>query len=342
MPPQNQRQKSKAQQQAVSQVPGSSRGHPLAPRSSGPYQVFSYDSLRYEPPARPYSSPYPLHYEEPHHSHQTASIPRRSSRLGYHRRGTSSLSYPPPPGSAPHDHLSRGYSSTYYGMEEVEYAPSPVARYEYQSPELGGSHSPEVGRRPVRDDTLPPIWSDADQETSRGSVTDSPTAPRPGPSRQTLLPTGLPPPQPLEPTPLWSHPHTNPRYMRPLPPTSGLPSLLESLNRGRARSDPPVGSVSSSHGLPPPSIGLGLNLTGIRPSLNPIEANEDAASSPERTTSDPVGLRTRHRAHSPQESTPLSHELAYSRAESPRPQTARGSASRSRRSSRDSLDDPQH
>ncbi|KAG9125846.1 hypothetical protein FRC07_005969 [Ceratobasidium sp. 392] len=331
---QNQRQKSKAQQQAASQA-GSSRGHTLAPRSSGPYQVFSYDSLRYEPPARPYSSPYPFPYDEPHHGHPIAPIPRRSSRLGYHRRGTSSLSYPPPPTSAPHEHLARAYSSTYYSMEEVDYTHSPVSRYEQRSPEPGGSHSPEVSRRPIRDDTLPPIWPENDPEAGHGSATHSPVASRPGPSRQALLPTGLPPPQPLEPTPLWSHPHTNPRYMRPLPPASSLPSLLGSLNRVRARSDPPVGSLSTSH-APQSSIGLGLNLTGIYSGRRPEEVNEDASL--ERTTSDPAGVRTRHRVRSSLEATPLSHEPTYSRAGSPRPQTARGSISHSHRSSRDSLE----
>ncbi|KAG9095558.1 hypothetical protein FRC06_009678 [Ceratobasidium sp. 370] len=331
---QNQRQKSKAQQQAAAQA-GSSRGHALAPRSSGPYQVFSYDSLRYEPPARPYSSPYPYAYDELHHAQSAVPLPRRSSRLGYHRRGTSSLSYPPPPGSASHEQLSRGYPSVHYSMEEGEYVHSPVPRYEHPSPEPGGSHSPEVSRRAIRDDTLPPIWPENDPEARRRSASDvlSPVASsRPGPSRPMLLPTGLPPPQPLEPTPLWSHPHTNPRYMRPLPPASSLPSLLGSLSRGRARSDPPVRSLSSTS---QPSAGLGLGLTGIRPRENPDEGHEDARSSPERTTSD---RQTRRRTPPSQsDSTTLLHELAYPRAESPRPPTARGGAPRSRRSSRDSL-----
>ncbi|KAG8701720.1 hypothetical protein FRC08_003934 [Ceratobasidium sp. 394] len=331
---QNQRQKSKAQQQAAAQA-GSSRGHALAPRSSGPYQVFSYDSLRYEPPAPPYTSPYPYAYDEPHHVPPAVPLPRRSSRLGYHRRGTSSLSYPPPPGSVSHDQLSRGYPSPHYSVEG-EYVHSPVTRYEHRSPEPGGSHSPEASRRPIRDDTLPPIWPENDLEIRRRPASDvlTPVASsRPGSSRPTLLPTGLPPPQPLEPTPLWSHPHTNPRYMRPLPPASSLPSLLGSLNRGRARSDPPIRSLSSSsQGLP--SLGLGLSLTSIRPSENPEEAGEDVSSSQERTTS---VRQTRHRTPSQSESTPLFHELTYSRVESPRPQTARGGSPRSRRSSRGSL-----
>ncbi|KAG8741111.1 hypothetical protein FRC10_003292 [Ceratobasidium sp. 414] len=327
----NQRQKSKAQQQAAAQA-GSSRGHALAPRPSGPYQVISYDSSRYESPTRSYPAPYPYPYDELHHTHPTAPPHRRSSRLGYHRRGTSSLSYPPPPGSASHDQLSGGYPPTHYSMEEAEFVHTPIHRYEHRSSEPGGSRSPEVSRRAIRDDTLPPIWPENDPATRRASASDalSPVAStRAGLSRPTLLPTGLPPPQPLEPAPLWSHPHTNPRYMRPLPPTSSLPSLLGGLNRGRARSDPPVRSLSSvSQDLPQPSVGLGLSLRGIRPSGDPGEAHEDTLSNPERTSD-----RTPPQA----ESTGAQHELAHPRAQSPRPQTARGGAPHSRRSSRDSL-----
>ncbi|QRV96007.1 homeobox domain protein [Ceratobasidium sp. AG-Ba] len=336
-PPQNQRQKSKAQQQAASQA-GSSRGHALASRSSGPYQVFSYDSLRYDPPVRPYTSPYPYPVQEYYHAHPVAPPPRRSSRLGHHRRDSSSLSYPAPPTSAPHDQLPRSYLPASYAMDEVEFSHSPVSRYEQRSPEPGGSHSPEVSTCAERDDTLPPLWPENSLEASHGEMdASSPsTSLRRGPSRPALLPTGLPPPQPLEPTPLWSHPHTNPRYMRPLPPASGLPSLLGGLSRGRARSDPPVGSFSSSSQAPSQSMGLGLGLTGIPPTQN-TERLQDVAPSPERTSSDPIGLRPRRRTPSRSETALPAHEEMHPQPESPRPRTARGGATHSRRSSRDSV-----
>jgi hypothetical protein len=339
-PPQNQRQKSKAQQQATSQ-PGSSRVHGLAQRPPGPYQVFSYDSLRYEPPTRPYTSPYPYASDEPRHAHMMAPAPRRFSRHAYHRHGTSSLSYSVASTSGRHEQPPGGYVHARYPMEDVAFAHSPPSYYEHRrSPELGGSGSPEVSRHPVRDDTLPPIWPENDPETSRGSMSNvlNPVASsRPGPSRQTLLPSGLPPPQPLEPTPLWSHPHTNPRYMRPLPPASDLPSLLGSLNRGRARSDPPVGSLPSPPREPTrPSLGLGLVLTGIRPSHNP---GEGARGSLDRTEpAEPIGLRTHHR-QSPRLDPTTLRESIVNLAESSHHHMSGSSANQSRRSSRDSQGD---
>lgn len=348
---QNQRQKSKAQQQATSTA-GGSRLHGLVPRSAGPYQVFNYNPSHYEP-SRPYTSPHPYTFDGPpyHQAPTTSPITRRSSRLGYHRRGTSSLSYPAVSTSARQEYPIGSYLPVPYPMEEAEFAHSPASYYEHQrSPPMHrASRSPEVSRRSMRDDTLAPIWPENESYAgpSRGApyslsdVLNPVASTQPGPSRPALLPTGLPPPQPLEPTPLWSHPHTNPRYMRPLPPTSaGLPSLLGGLNRGRARSDPPVGSLPpSSHGRPPPprpSLGLGLQLHGIRPRPNPEEA-QDTPNSPGRTSSDPTGLGARIQEPSGSGSTRL-RESARSQAESSRPRTARGTGSHSRRSSKDSRD----
>lgn len=339
-PPQNQRQKSKAQQQATS---SSSAGGPhVPPRSSGPYQVFSYNTSHYEPQSRPYTSPHPYPYDElPLHHYQvpaTSPAPRRSSRLGYHRRGTSSLSYSAASTSARHEYppVAGGYLLPPYAVEDADFAHAPAYYEPQRSPPVQReSRSPEISRHAPRDDTLAPLWPENESYGGPGSsrgyssssdVLNPIVPPRPGSNRPALLPTGLPPPQPLEPTPLWSHPHTNPRYMRPLPPTSSMPSLLGGLNRGRARSDPPISSLVSRP--PRPSLGLGLQLHGIRDSANPDEAHEDALTSPARTASDPIGLRTTEttgsRAASPQRRT---HTHAHTHA-----------ITHSRRSSHDSRD----
>lgn len=278
----------------------------MAPQT-GPYRVFNYNSSYYEPPARPYTSPHLRSYGEPSHALETSPILRRS-RLGHHRRGTSSLSYAPAPGRY-------DYASSYpppYTAPEPDFSHSPASYYErYQSPR----HSPEPSAT-VRGDTLPPIWPENEQvsyESSARRPSLSPvTSTSTGlPRRPSLLPTGLPPPQPLEPTPLWNHPHTNPRYMRPLPPSGGLPSLISGLTRGRARSDPPL---ATSH-LPPRSErGLGLEL-GVN-----TEPRE-----PERPYSDPTASRR---------SAPESPRLEPA-PESSRPHTSRG-RSHSRNSSQGS------
>lgn len=317
---QNQRQKSKAQQQA--NAAGGSRPT-LAPQT-GPYRVFNYSSSYYEPPARPYTSPQLRTYGEPSHSIETSPVLRRSQRLGHHRRGNSSLTYIAPPPSR-YEYASASYPPPYYAAAEPEFSHSPATHYErYQSPPR--VHSPEPSST-LRGDTLPPIWP----ENEPTSYAESPV-PRPSlspvastsslPRRPSLLPTGLPPPQPLEPAPLWNHPHTNPRYMRPLPPSGGLPPLISSLSRGRARSDPPVSSLLATSLLPPRSDrGLGLDLHGIRPSANP-DAHEDAPSSPERPYSDPAVSRSRRPEPLPE--SPRLGQAPESAPESTRPRTSRG------------------
>ncbi|KAF8601952.1 hypothetical protein BDV93DRAFT_524346 [Ceratobasidium sp. AG-I] len=335
---QNQRQKSKAQQQATSSSSSAlAGGSHVQPRSSG-YQVFNYATSHYDPPSRPYTSPHPYGYDEPPHyhlQHMPATSPApRSNRLGYHRRGTSSISYNAP-STGRHEYPPAGYLLPAYAVEEAEFAHAPYYEPHHSPPTRIHSRSPELSRHAPQDDTLAPIWPENERVagpsrtySSSSDVLNPIAPPPPGSTRPALLPTGLPPPQPLEPTPLWSHPHTNPRYMRPLPPASSMPSLLGGLNRGRARSDPPVSSLPpSSHGRPPrPILGLGLQLHGIRDSENPAEANEDALTSPERTASDPtVVLRSESR-------------VVETRAETSRGERRMHPYAHSRRSSKDSRD----
>ncbi|KAH7322199.1 hypothetical protein B0J17DRAFT_772774 [Rhizoctonia solani] len=330
---QNQRQKSKAQQQASSAAGGSRQA--LVPHASGPYQVFNYSPSYYDPPhPRPYTSPHSYTYGEPmRHTIDTSPLLRRTSqRLVHHRRGSSSQSYYAPHGSGSYEFRSGTYAPTSYAPTEPDYARSPALYH-------GRYHSPPRARSPIpassvprEDTTLPPIWPENEQPRGEsGAPSRSPTSStNPAPSRRpSLLPTGLPPPQPLEPTPIWNHPHTNPRYMRPLPAATGLPSLLSGLDRERARSDPPLASSQASNVSARSNRGLGLELFGTRPASNP-EAREAAPTSPERTHSAPTALDSRRPLLA--ESPPRSGEPAESESELTRPQTSRG-LSHSRRSS---------
>ncbi|CAE6496488.1 unnamed protein product [Rhizoctonia solani] len=322
---QNQRQKSKAQQQAS--AAGGSH-HTMAPQTSGPYRVFNYSPSHYDPHPRPYTSPHSYTYGEPMHSSVDTSPLRRSQRLSYHRRGNSSQSYYAPHGSISYEYRS-GYPLSY---AEPEYSRSPVS-YQRSPPR---ARSPMAASSVPREDaTLPPIWPENEHPREEPGLARSPTtSTNPALSRRpSLLPTGLPPPQPLEPTPIWNHPHTNPRYMRPLPAASGLPSLLAGLSRGRAQSDPPLASAQPHSARS--DRGLGLELFGTRPATNP-EAREDAPTSPERIHSAPIALDLRRPL--PAESSLRSAEPAESEPESARPRTSRG-LSHSRHSSADASRD---
>ncbi|CAE6431346.1 unnamed protein product [Rhizoctonia solani] len=330
---QNQRQKSKAQQQASSAAGGSRQA--LGLQTSGPYQVFNYNPSHYDPPhPRPYTSPHSYTYGEPmRHTVDTSPLLRRTSqRLAHHRRGSLSQSYYAPHGSGSYEFRSGTYAPPPYTLAEPEYARSPASYYDrYQSPPRVRSPLP-ASSVPREDTTLPPIWPENEQPRGEsGALSHSPTSStNPALSRRpSLLPTGLPPPQPLEPTPIWNHPHTNPRYMRPLPAASGLPSLLSELGRGRARSDPPLASSQVSNASARSDRGLGLELFGTRPASNP-EVREGAPTSPERTHSVPTALDSRRPLLA--ESSPRSGEPAESESEPTRPQTSRG-LTHSRRSS---------
>ncbi|CAE7227248.1 unnamed protein product [Rhizoctonia solani] len=329
---QNQRQKSKAQQQASSTAGGSRQA--MAPQSAGPYRVFNYSPSYYDPHPRPYTSPHSYTYgpsEPSHHPVDTSPLLRRSQRLGYHRRGNSSQSY-----YAPHERSYEYRTGTYpppppYTLHEPEYTRSPAPYHRDRRD--SHYHSPPRARSPIQpgsvpreDATLPPIWPENERPREEPSAARSPSfSTHPAPSRRpSLLPTGLPPPQPLEPTPIWNHPHTNPRYMRPLPPAAGLPSLLTGLG-GRARSDPPLTSTQSSASARS-DRGLGLELFGVRPTVNP-ETREDAPTSPEQTHSAPVALDSERSL--PAESSPKADKPE---TEPARPQTSRG-LTNSRRSS---------
>ncbi|KAF8716649.1 Homeodomain, partial [Rhizoctonia solani] len=336
---QNQRQKSKAQQQASSGGGGSRQ--PLTPQTSGPYRVFNYNSAYYDPPhPRPYTSPHPYTYGESRHpAVDTSPLLRRTQRLSSHRRGSSSLSYNALHGESSYEYPSGAYPPPQYAPPEPEYTRSPASYYDRSF------HSPSHVRSPVpassvsrEDTTLPPIWPDNERsrEESSGPILSPTTSTHPAPARRpSLLPTGLPPPQPLEPTPIWNHPHTNPRYMRPLPSTTGLPSLLHGLGGERARSDPPLSATLVSDIRPRSDRGLGLELFGTTPARS-LEAGENAPTSPERTHSAPTALDS----HRPllAESSPKSGEQARSEPEPARPQTSRG-LSHSRRSSEDASRD---
>ncbi|CAE6421133.1 unnamed protein product [Rhizoctonia solani] len=320
---QNQRQKSKAQQQANSTAGGSRQA--LASQRSTPYQVFNYNSSYYDPPhPRPYTSHSYSHGEPMHPTVDTPPLLRRSQRLSYHRRGNSSQSYYAPHGSSSHEYRSGGYPPPSYALPEPEYTRSPASYYDHY-------HSPPRARSPLtsgsvpgEDATLPPIWPENEQQREEPSATTrSPSiSTHPASSRRpSLLPTGLPPPQPLEPTPIWSHPHTNSRSMRPLPVASGLPSLLTGLTRGRARSDPPLASAQTSNVPAHSNRGLGLELFGTRAVTNP-EARGDVPTSPERTHSAPTALDSRRL--SPAESSPRQGEPVEPETEPTRPRTSRG------------------
>ncbi|KAG8690830.1 hypothetical protein FRC11_008820 [Ceratobasidium sp. 423] len=329
---QNQRQKSKAQQQA-SAAGGS---HPtLAPQTSGPYRVYNYGPSDYDPRPRPYTSPRSYTYGEPVYQSVDTSHLRRSQRQGYHRRGNSSQLYYAPHASSSYEYRSGGYPPPPYALPELEYTRSPASYYDSRSPP--GARSPMPASSVPREDaTLPPIWPENEQPREEPGPARSPTtSTNPALSRRpSLLPTGLPPPQPLEPTPIWNHPHTNPRYMRPLPATSGLPSLLTGLSRARARSDPPLVSAQASNVPTRSDRGLGLELFGTRPATDP-EAREDTPTSPERTRSAPTALDSRPL---PAESALRSGEQAESESEPTRPRTSRG-LSHSRHSSADASRD---
>ncbi|CAE6382139.1 unnamed protein product [Rhizoctonia solani] len=337
---QNQRQKSKAQQQASSAAGGSRQ--PLTPQTSGSYRIFNYNPAYYDPPhPRPYTSPHPYVYgESMHPAVDTSPLLRRSQRFSSHRRGSSSLSYSVPHGNSSYEYPSGGYPPPPYTMPEPEYARSPASYHDrsYHSPPHARSPAPTATSSVTREDTtLPPIWPENDRSREEASgPTHSPTLlNNPAPARRpSLLPTGLPPPQPLEPTPIWNHPHTNPRYMRPLPSTTGLPSLLQGMSGGRARSDPPSNAGLPSNVPTRSDRGLGLELFGTTGATNP-EAR-DGSTSPERTHSAPTAVDLRRPL--PAESSPRSGEPAESEPEPARPRTSRG-LSHSRRSSEDASRD---
>ncbi|CAE6441296.1 unnamed protein product [Rhizoctonia solani] len=332
---QNQRQKSKAQQQASSAVGGSHQ--PLTPQTSGSYRMFNYNTAYYDPPhPRPYTSPHPYAYgESMHPSVDTSPLLRRPQRFSSHRRGSSSLSYNMPHGGSSYEYPSGAYPPPPYAVPDSEYTRSPASCYDrgYHSPSCVRSPGPTASSVTMEDTTLPPIWPENERSREEPSgPTRSPTSSvNPAPARRhSLLPTGLPPPQPLEPTPIWNHPHTNPRYMRPLPSTTGLPSLLQGLNGGRARSDPPSSAALESNAPARSDRGLGLELFGITPTTN--SEVRDASISPERTHSAPTALDSRRPL--PAKSFPKSCEAAEPEPEPARPRTSRG-LSHSRRSSED-------
>jgi hypothetical protein len=270
-----------------------------------------------------------------YHAPDTPPVLRRSQRLGSHHRGTSSSSYTAPPASSRYEYASGSRQPTAYAVAEQEFTHSPASYYErYQSPSR--VRSPDPSGSTFRDDTLPPIWPENEQSLDTGVLAGVASTSATQARRPSLLPSGLPPPQPLEPTPIWNHPHTNPRYMRPLPHSSGLPALIGGSSRGRARSDPPTGSLLTASPMRRRSDrGLGLELYGIRPLADP-GAREDAPSSPGRTRSDLVSLRVLHPLPLPAEPSGLG-KPPESVSEPTRPRTSRG-PSNSRRSSRDSQD----
>lgn len=255
-----------------------------APQASGPYRVFTSASY-YETHSRQYGSPYPYSHSEPAHATPDASpIQRRAQRPGHHRRGVSSLSFSAPSGR--YDHASS--LPLPFARGEPEYAYSPPSYYDrFLSPPR--VRSPEHSASSY--DTLPPIWPENERSSrvesghpSLGQLASSSA----GLARQpSLLPTGLPPPQLLEPAPIWDHPHTNSRYMRPLPPSGGLSSLISELTRGGARSEPwtsPLLPVAR------PDRGFELDLPGNRSSMRP-EAREGSPRTPEGSPSDSFTLR---------------------------------------------------
>ncbi|KAJ1304218.1 hypothetical protein OPQ81_008617 [Rhizoctonia solani] len=337
---QNQRQKSKAQQQGSSAAGGSRQA--LAPQTSGQYWVSSYSPPYYDPRhPRPYTSPYSYSYSESmHHTVDTSPILRRSQRIGYHRRGNSSQSYYAPHGSGSYEHRSGGYPSPSYAVPDTEYTRSPAPYFEhYHSPPRARSPLP-ASSVPGEDATLPPIWPENERPREElGSPSRSPAASTnlPPSRRPSLLPTGLPPPQPLEPTPIWNLPHTNPRYMRPLPAAVGLPSLLSGLSRTRARSDPPATSTLGPSVSTRSHRGLGLQLYGIHPTTGP-KVRGGEPTSPERTHSAPTTLDSR--APLPAESLLTSDKPVEfeSESEPTRPRTSRGPTHSRHSSAGDSRD----